>query len=59
MRSKKWLEDLLKSFSYRVLPIDQKVAQNRVRLNPKDRFPAVDSLLVVCNSDIGIDLGLW
>jgi len=41
----RWLEELLRSFSDRVLPVDEKVAQNWGRLNARDNFPAIDSLL--------------
>jgi len=40
-----WLEELLRSFGERVLPVDEKVAQNWGRLNARDTFPVVDSLL--------------
>jgi len=40
-----WLEELLKSFGERVLPVDERVAQNWGRLNARATFPVVDSLL--------------
>ena len=40
-----WLEELLGSFGDRLLPVDEKVAQNWGRLNARDAFPVVDSLL--------------
>jgi toxin FitB len=41
----RWLEELLESFRDRVLPVDEEVAQIWGRLNARDNFPAVDSLL--------------
>ncbi|MGO9264281.1 MAG: type II toxin-antitoxin system VapC family toxin [Candidatus Binataceae bacterium] len=40
-----WLEELMQSFGERVLPVDERVAQNWGRLNALDTFPVVDSLL--------------
>lgn len=40
-----WLEELLQSFGDRVLPVNEKVAQNWGRLNARGTFPVVDSLL--------------
>ena len=40
-----WLEELVGSFGDRLLPVDEKVAQNWGRLNARDAFPVVDSLL--------------
>jgi toxin FitB len=41
----RWLEELLRSFSDRVLPVDERIAQNWGRINARENFPAVDSLL--------------
>ena len=37
-----WLEELLQAFAERVLPVDERVAQNWGRLNARDMFPAID-----------------
>jgi len=52
----KWLEELMNSFGDRVLPIDEKVAQNWGRLNARDRFPVVDSLLAATAEAHGLIL---
>jgi toxin FitB len=52
----KWLEDLLESFGDRVLPVDQKVAQNWGRLNARSSFPVVDSLLAATAEAHGLTL---
>jgi predicted nucleic acid-binding protein len=52
----KWLEELLESFGDRVLPVDQKVAQNWGRLNARSSFPVVDSLLAATAEAHGLTL---
>jgi toxin FitB len=52
----KWLEELLQSFGDRVLPVDQKVAQNWGRLNARSSFPVVDSLLAATAEAYGLTL---
>ena len=52
----KWLDELLGSFGDRVLPIDQKVAQNWGRLNARSSFPVVDSLLAATAEAHGLTL---
>lgn len=51
-----WLEELLKSFGERVLPVDQKIAQTWGRLNASDTLPAVDSLLAATAEAHGLAL---
>ncbi len=51
-----WLEELLASFGDRVLPIDQKVAQNWGRLNARGSFPVIDSLLAATAEAHGLTL---
>ena len=52
----KWLEELLQSYGDRVLPIDQKIAQNWGRLNARSIFPVVDSLLAATAEAHGLTL---
>jgi toxin FitB len=40
-----WLEEILSSFSERVLPVNERVAQIWGRLNARELLPVVDSLL--------------
>ncbi len=40
-----WLEEILASFSERVLPVDERVAQIWGRINARGPFAVVDSLL--------------
>ncbi|MFZ0889643.1 MAG: type II toxin-antitoxin system VapC family toxin [Candidatus Binataceae bacterium] len=51
-----WLEELLGSFGDRLLPVDGKVAQNWGRLNARDAFPVVDSLLAATAEAHGLVL---
>ena len=51
-----WLEELLRSFGDRLLPVDEKVAQNWGRLNARDAFPVVDSLLAATAEAHGLVL---
>jgi toxin FitB len=51
-----WLEQLIESFGDRVLPVDQKVAQTWGRLNARDSFPVVDSLLAATAEAHGLTL---
>jgi len=49
-----WLEELLQSFGERVLPVDERVAQNWGRLNARGTFPVVDSLLAATAQTHGL-----
>jgi predicted nucleic acid-binding protein len=51
-----WLEELLQSFGERVLPVDERVAQNWGRLNALDTFPVIDSLLAATAEAHGLIL---
>ncbi|HEY6420016.1 MAG TPA: type II toxin-antitoxin system VapC family toxin [Candidatus Binataceae bacterium] len=51
-----WLQELLKSFGDRILPMDERVAQNWGRLNARATFPAVDSLLAATAEAHGLVL---
>jgi predicted nucleic acid-binding protein len=51
-----WLEELLQSFGDRILPVDEKVAQNWGRLNAAKVFPVVDSLLAATAEAHGLTL---
>jgi hypothetical protein len=51
-----WLGELLRSFGDRVLPVDQKIAQNWGRLNAHSTFPVVDSLLAATAEAHGLTL---
>jgi predicted nucleic acid-binding protein len=50
----KWLEELVQSFSERILPVDEKVAQNWGRLNARSSFPVIDSLLAATAETHGL-----
>ncbi len=52
----RWLEELLSSFGDRVLPIDAKVAQNWGRMNARQTFPVIDSLLAATAEAHGLVL---
>ena len=49
-----WLEELLRSYGDRVLPVDERVAQNWGRLNARDTFSVVDSLLAATAEAYGL-----
>jgi predicted nucleic acid-binding protein len=51
-----WLEELLQLFGDRVLPVDERVAQNWGRLNARDTFPVIDSLLAATAEAHGLTL---
>ncbi len=51
-----WLEELMQSFGERVLPVDERVAQNWGRLNAQDTFPVIDSLLAATAEAHGLIL---
>jgi len=51
-----WLEELLQSFGDRILPIDEKVAQNWGRFNASRVFPVIDSLLAATAEAHGLTL---
>jgi toxin FitB len=51
-----WLEELLHSFGDRILPVDEKVAQNWGRLNAARVFPVIDSLLAATAEAHGLTL---
>lgn len=55
-RLEQWLEELLRSFGDRVLPVDERVARNWGRLNARDTFPVVDSLLAATAEAHGLIL---
>ena|ERR1700680_1237092 len=52
----KWLEELVQSFSERILPVDEKVAQNWGRMNAQSSFPVIDSLLAATAETHGLIL---
>ena len=41
----RWLEEILGSFADRILPVNERIAQIRGRLNAREALPVVDSLL--------------
>jgi toxin FitB len=51
-----WLEDLSEAFGERVLPVNEKVAQNWGRMNARETFPVVDSLLAATAEAYGLIL---
>ncbi len=51
-----WLEELLRLFGERVLPVDERAAQNWGRLNARDAFPVIDSLLAATAEAHGLTL---
>ena len=51
-----WLEEVLASFSERVLPVDERVAQIWGRLNARERLSAVDSILAATAQAHGLTL---
>lgn len=51
-----WLQELRQSFSDRLLPIDERVAETWGRLNARDAFPVVDSLLAATAEAHGLIL---
>ena len=40
-----WLAELLEAFGDRILPVDERTAQHWGRLNARETFPVIDSLL--------------
>jgi predicted nucleic acid-binding protein len=52
----KWLEELVQSFSERILAVDEKVAQNCGRMNARSSFPVIDSLLAATAQTHGLIL---
>ena len=52
----KWLEELVQSFSERLLPVDEKVAQNWGRMNARSSLPVIDSLLAATAEAHGLIL---
>ncbi len=51
-----WLAELLGTFGERVLPVDERVAQNWGRLNARDTLPVIDSLLAATADTHGLVL---
>jgi predicted nucleic acid-binding protein len=51
-----WLDELKESFSDRILPVDERVAQHWGRLNARDLLPAIDSLLAATAEAHGLTL---
>jgi toxin FitB len=51
-----WLEELVESFGDRLLPVDQKAAETWGRLNARNSFPAVDSILAATAEAHGLTL---
>jgi predicted nucleic acid-binding protein len=51
-----WLEELLQSFGERILPVDEKVAQNWGRINASKVLPVIDSLLAATADAHGLTL---
>jgi predicted nucleic acid-binding protein len=52
----RWLEELLESFGERVLPVDEKVAQNWGRFAALGSFPVIDGLLAATAEAHGLTL---
>jgi toxin FitB len=52
----KWLEEWVQSFSERLLPVDEKVAQNWGRMNARNSLPVIDSLLAATAEAHGLVL---
>ena len=52
----RWLEELVQSFSERILPVDEKVAQHWGRMNARSSFPVIDSLLAATAEAHGLVL---
>jgi len=51
-----WLEELLATFAERILPIDERVAQVWGRINAREGFPVLDSLLAATAEAHGLTL---
>jgi predicted nucleic acid-binding protein len=51
-----WLEELLSTFAERILPIDERVAQVWGRINARESFPVIDSLLAATAEAHGLTL---
>jgi predicted nucleic acid-binding protein len=51
-----WLEELVATFSDRILPIDESIAERWGRFNVPDPLPVVDSLLAATASVHGLAL---
>ena len=51
-----WLEELLESFGDRVLPVDESTAQRWGRINARDTFPVIDSILAATADVHGLTL---
>src|ERR1700676_854624 len=49
-------EELVQSFSERLLPVDEKVAQNWGRMNARSSLPVIDSLLAATAEAHGLIL---
>ncbi len=56
MALERWLEELLRAFGDRILPLDEKAAQNWGRLNAGRVFPVIDSLLAATADAHGLTL---
>ena len=56
MALERWLEELLRAFGDRILPLDEKAAQNWGRLNAGRVFPVIDSLLAATAEAHGLTL---
>jgi len=52
----RWLEELMESFGERVLPVDEKVAQNWGRFTARGTFPVVDALIAATADAHGLTL---
>jgi predicted nucleic acid-binding protein len=51
-----WLEEILSSFSERILPVDERVAQIWGRMNAREPLAVVDSLLAATAEAHGLTL---
>lgn len=51
-----WLAELLESFGDRVLPVDERTAQRWGRINAREAFPVIDSLLAATADAHGLTL---
>lgn len=52
----RWLDEILQSFGDRILPVDDRVAQNWGRLNSPRALPVIDSLLAATAQTHGLTL---
>jgi len=49
-----WLDQLIEGFGERIVPVDQRVAQNWGRLTARGSFPVIDALLAATAEAYGL-----